>query len=80
VCEGIRVQGEEESRAGRGKQALVCATMGESRGRARAVRGVRGWHCGSVDPLMMEDRGLIRRSLAIGSWVSVTPQVFCRVN
>jgi hypothetical protein len=34
VCEGIRVQGEEESRAGRGKQARVCATMGESRGRA----------------------------------------------
>jgi hypothetical protein len=39
VCEEIRVQGEEESRAGWGEQARVRATTGESRSRARAVRG-----------------------------------------
>jgi hypothetical protein len=54
----------------------VRATTGESRSRARAVRGVWGWRCGSGDTLMMEDRGLVRRSLAIGSWVGERKLMF----
>jgi hypothetical protein len=42
----------------------------------RVRSGVWGWHCGSADPLMMEGRYLIRRSLAIESWVSERKMVF----
>jgi hypothetical protein len=74
--DGRRCGAGVAARAGRGKPAPVCATTGEIEESARAVRGVWGWRCGSADGLMMEGRDLIRRSLAIGSWVSERKMMF----
>jgi hypothetical protein len=53
--------------------AGACDDVG-NRGVARVRCGACG--AGVVGPLIMEDRGLIRRSLAIGSWVGERKLVF----